>query len=121
LLAWPLDPVQRASHAQAATVQHVRVDRQFWCEQCRTDARRLAARWGRSPRSPGAARLALWVGLVVQPPSTRLLVLYAGAVLAVYRIGRRLVEEVVFGVMRIRNKAGVHEPQPGAPEDGKSG
>lgn len=92
------------------------LDRMFWCEECRTAARRLAARFGRIGALAGAAAVALWVGLVVQPPSVRLQILYAVAVLAVYRIGRRLAEEVVYGAMRIRNRqgAGVAGAQGGA-------
>ena len=33
-------------------------------------------------------------------------ILYAVAILAVYRIGRRLAEEVVYGTLRIANQQG---------------
>ena len=62
------------------------LDRMFWCEECRTTARRLAARWGRIGALAGAALVAVWVGIGVRPPSVRLQILYAVAVLAVYRI-----------------------------------
>ena|SRR5690606_868169 len=99
-----------AAEVQCRRCQRLRpfadLDRQFWCEECRTSARRFAARWGRIGALAGAAGLAVWVGLVVRPPSVRLQILYAVAVLAVYRIGRRLVQELVFGAMRIRNRQG---------------
>jgi len=82
-------------------------DRMFWCEECRASARRQAARWGRIGALAGAAAMAIWIGLGVRPPSVRLQILYAVAILALYRIGRRLAEEVVYGVARIRNRPGV--------------
>ncbi|HEY8468950.1 MAG TPA: hypothetical protein VIL18_04875 [Longimicrobiales bacterium] len=82
------------------------LDRIFWCEDCRVAARRFAARWGRIAALGGAIVVTLWIALVVQPSSVRLLILYAVAILAVYRIGRRLAEEVVYGALRIRNQQG---------------
>jgi hypothetical protein len=82
------------------------LDRSFWCEECRVAARRFAARWGRIGALAGAVLVVLWVALGVRPSSVRLQILYAVAILAVYRIGRRLAEEVVYGAMRIRNVQG---------------
>jgi hypothetical protein len=82
------------------------LDRMFWCEECRVAARRVAARWGRICALAGAAAVAVWIGLGVRPPSVRLQILYAAAVLVLYRIGRRLAEELVYGVARIRNQRG---------------
>ncbi|HEX7091862.1 MAG TPA: hypothetical protein VF192_17220 [Longimicrobiales bacterium] len=95
------------------------LDRMFWCEECRTAARRLAARFGRIGALAGAVAVALWVGLVVQPASVRLQILYAVAVLVVYRIGRRLAEEVVYGAMRIRNREGARATEGKAPPESR--
>ena len=82
------------------------LDRIFWCEECRVAARRFAARWGRIGALAGAIAVALWIALGVQPSSVRMQILYAVAILAVYRIGRRLAEEVVYGTLRIANQQG---------------
>jgi len=108
-------PFRFRASAEAAEVQCRRclrlrpfadLDRMFWCEECRTAARRQAARWGRIGALAGAVLVAVWIGVGVQPPSVRLQILYAVALLALYRIGRRLAEEVVYGAMRIRNRQG---------------
>lgn len=79
------------------------LDRQLWCEACRAAARRTASNWGRLIGLALAAALAIWVGLVVGP-SDMLLVLWAAVIIFAYRILSRLGQELIFGIIRIRNR-----------------
>lgn len=81
------------------------LDRILWCEECVTAERRRAAWWGRGVAVGAAGLLALWIALVIRPgPEFR--ILWALVLIVAYTLGARLVHELFFGIVRVRNRAG---------------
>lgn len=77
------------------------LDRYFWCDECRKEARAVATRWGRIIGLVGTLALAIYVGQSLAP-SGRWLIAWAAVILVTYRILGRLGREMIFSVMRIR-------------------
>lgn len=88
------------------------LDRILWCEECVTAERRRAAWWGRGLAVGAVGLLALWIALVIRPgPEFR--ILWALVLIVAYALGARLAHELVFGIARVRNRAGARAGQSG--------
>jgi hypothetical protein len=82
------------------------LDRSLWCDDCRLAARRRAAWIGRAAGFAAAVLLSFWIAIDVQPaPEFR--ILWALVVIVAFYLLSRLGPELAFGVMRVRNVAGV--------------
>lgn len=81
------------------------LDRILWCEQCVQAERRRAAWWGRGIALLGAGLLALWIALSVRPGS-EFRILWALVLVVAYGLFARLAHELVYGVIRVRNRPG---------------
>jgi hypothetical protein len=88
------------------------MDRLLWCEECREAARQRSALWGWGAGLVLAAILALWIWLVVQP-SDLVMGGWIATVVAALWIGARVGREVVYGVLRFKNRKAVEAVPPG--------
>lgn len=93
------------------------MDRLLWCRECRRAARLRATRRGWAVGVAGAAALAAWIGLVVQP-SDLVLGGWLATLVAAAWIGARVAREVFFGVERFRNRRAAEAVPPALPADG---
>ena len=98
------------------------VDRLLWCDECKEAARQRAAAWGWGVGAVVAASLAAVVWGIIEPE-----VIVGGwvaAVLAAFYLVARASREIIYGVMRIRNRPAVEaepaDPADSEPEDGRS-
>jgi hypothetical protein len=106
----------------------VEVDRLLWCETCRERARARAARQGWLVGLAGAALLAAWIWIVVEP-SDLVLGGWIGTVVAAAWIGSKVAREILYGVERFRNRRAADAappqdrlgPEPPVDEGGGSG
>lgn len=79
------------------------LDRMLWCEECVATERRRAAWWGRGLALLAAVVFALWIALDVRPgPDFR--ILWAVLLIFAYYLLARLGRELVYGVIRVRNR-----------------
>jgi hypothetical protein len=81
------------------------VDRLFWCDRCVARAGAVAQRWALAAGALVATLLAAWIWFV-QRPSDLVLGGWIGVVPASGYLGYRIVREVTYGSMRIRNRPG---------------
>lgn len=93
------------------------LDRLFWCSECREKARERAKRkswvWG----AGAAALVALYIWGVVRP-SSMILGAWIATVVAALWLVARIAREVLYGVMRYRNRRAVEATPPTeAPDD----
>jgi hypothetical protein len=79
------------------------LDRQLWCEECRRAERRRAGHWGRGLAFAAAVLLSFWIAIVIQP-SREFLLLWALVIVVAFYLGSRLGQELVFGIIRVRNE-----------------
>ena len=84
------------------------LDRILWCEDCVRAERKRAARWGRGLAFAAATLLGLWIAVTIRP-SGEFRYLYALVIVVAFVLGSRLGTELVFGVVRVRNRPGVRE------------
>lgn len=92
------------------------VDRILWCEDCVAAERRRAAWWGRGIAFVAVALLALWIALGIRPgPDFR--ILWALVLIVAYVLGARLAHELVYGVIRVRNRPGARSADVPAPDE----
>lgn len=92
------------------TREAAEVDRLLWCEECKEAGRRRAGAWGWAVGAVVAATLASVVWLVIEPE-----VIVGGwvaAVLAAFYLTARASREIIFGVMRVRNRQAVEAAPP---------
>jgi hypothetical protein len=96
------------------------VDRLLWCEACRARARARAARLGWLAGLAGAALLAAWIWLVIEPTD---LVLggWIATVVAAAWIGSKVARELAYGAMRFRNRRAVDAVPPAESGDPRPG
>lgn len=96
------------------------MDRLLWCRECRLAARARASRRGWAVGIAGAAALAAWIWLVVEPTD---LVIggWLATVVAAAWIGARVAREVFFGVERFRNRRATDAVPPDGPPSGAPG
>ena len=87
------------------------LDRLFWCRECRESARKRASLWGWVVGGVSAALLALYIWLVIRP-STLIIGGWVATVGACLWLMSRIGREVVFGVMRFRNRRAVEARPP---------
>lgn len=90
------------------------LDRLLWCERCRNESRRQATLLGYGVGALIATLLALWIWLVVQP-SDLVLGGWIATVVAALWVGARVSREVIYGIMRFRNRRAAHATPPAAP------
>lgn len=97
------------------------LDRLLWCERCREESRRRANALGYGVGAVLAAVLALWIWLVVEP-SDLVLGGWIATVVATLWVGARVSREVIYGIIRFRNRRAAQAVPPSAPpEDSTSG
>lgn len=85
------------------------LDRILWCEDCVGAERKRAAWWGSGLAVIAVALLALWIALRVRPgPDFRFL--WALVLIVAYVLGARLAHELVYGIVRIRNRPAARAP-----------
>ena len=89
------------------------LDRILWCEDCVRLERKRAARWGRGLGLGAATLLGIWIALAIGP-SGSFRYLYALVLVVALYLGARLATELVYGIVRVRNRPGARE---GAYED----
>lgn len=82
------------------------LDRTLWCDDCRLAERRRAAWIGRAAAFVGAVALSLWIAIQIQP-SDQFLVLWALVIIVAFYLFSRLGQELVYGVIRVRDVPGV--------------
>lgn len=96
------------------------LDRILWCEKCQESERRRAGWIGRGVGLAMAVVLSFWIAVRVQP-SQEFLVIWALVVLVAFYLLSRLGQELVYGVVRIRNvpsaRAGDHEAGEGGDDE----
>lgn len=88
------------------------LDRILWCEACVAAERRRAAWWGRGLTVGAVGLLALWIALVIRP-GQQFRILWALVLIVAYALGARLAHELVFGIARVRNRAGARADRAG--------
>ena len=81
------------------------LDGMLWCEDCLAAERRRARRWGWGLALGAVALLALWIALTIRP-SDQFRYLWAIVLIVALALALRLAQELVFGVVRIRNRPG---------------
>ena len=97
------------------------LDRLFWCHRCREKARERAKRKGWIWGGAAAAFLAVYIWLVIEPSSLILGGWIATVVAALWLVSR-IAREILFGIMRYRNRrAGEATPPTGPPESESGG
>ena len=87
------------------------LDGQLWCEECVEAEKRRAALWGRGLAFAAATVLGIWIALAIGPAG-QFRYLYAFVVVVAFVLGARLATELVFGIVRVRNRPGVRAPGP---------
>jgi hypothetical protein len=97
---------------QASTVDDL--DRMLWCEECRRAERRRAGWLGRAFGFAAAVALSFWIAIVIGP-SDEFRVLWALVVIVAFYLLSRLGQELVYGVLRVRNEPGARAPQADRP------
>lgn len=85
------------------------LDRLLWCEDCVAAERGRTAWWGRGIALLTAGLLALWIALEIRP-GDRFLLLWALVLVVAYGLIARLAHELVYGIMRVRNRPGARAP-----------
>lgn len=89
------------------------LDRMLWCDACRHNARERAGWWGWLGGVLIGAGVALYIWLGIQP--TALVGGWIGIVFAATWLGRKVVQEIAYGVMRVRNARAVEAIPPELP------
>lgn len=92
------------------------LDRLFWCDVCREQARRRSARSSRLVAAVVTGLLAAWTFLWVAPAQDMVPV-WLVILLAVYYLTYRITREVGYGAMRFRNRGAVEAVPPDAPTE----
>jgi hypothetical protein len=93
------------------------LDRTLWCDDCRLAERRRAAWWGRAAGFAGAVALSLWIAIRIQP-SDQFLILWATVVIVAFYLFSRLGQELIYGVIRVRNVPATRADDDAFPEPG---
>jgi hypothetical protein len=86
---------------------------------CRAERRR-AGWWGRALGFAAAVALSFWIAIVIQP-SDEFRVLWALVVIVAFYLLSRLGQELVFGMLRVRNVPGARAAGRGKDRPGGSG
>lgn len=86
------------------------LDRLMWCASCVTRAKARAARIGWLSGGGLAAALALYIHFGIQPDYALIPAGWAATLAVAFYLGGRVVRELSYGVMRIRNRAAVEAP-----------
>jgi hypothetical protein len=89
------------------------LDRMLWCEECQVAERRRAGWLGRALGFAAAVALSVWIAIRKQP-SEDFLILWALVVIVALYLLSRLGQELVFGIIRVRNVAGARAADDGA-------
>ena len=84
------------------------LDRILWCEDCVVAERKRAGRWGRRLALAAATLLGIWIAVALRP-ADEFRYLYALVIVVAFVLGTRLGTELVYGVIRVRNRPGVRE------------
>lgn len=85
------------------------LDRLLWCEECVAAERRRAAWRGRALALLAAGVLALWIAIAIRPgPDFR--ILWALVLIVAYALFARLAHELMYGIVRVRNRPGGGKP-----------
>lgn len=93
------------------------LDRILWCEECVTAERKRAGRWGRGLAFAAATLLGVWIAAALRP-ADEFRYLYALVIVVAFVLGSRLGTELVYGIVRVRNRPGAREETyPPGPED----
>jgi hypothetical protein len=87
------------------------LDRTLWCDQCRLAERRRAGWLGRALAFAAAIALSFWIAIAVQP-SEDFMILWALVVIVAFYLLSRLGQELVYGIIRIRNVPGARADRP---------
>lgn len=89
------------------------LDRILWCDDCRHSARNRAGWWGWLGGLGFGLGVAAYVWLIIRPTD---LVIggWVGTLVAAIWIGQKIVRELVYGVMRVRNSRAVDAVPPTA-------
>lgn len=86
------------------------LDRMIWCEECQLAERRRAGWLGRALGFAAAVALSFWIAIRIQP-SQEFLILWALVVVVALYLLSRLGQELVFGIIRVRNVPGARADQ----------
>lgn len=78
----------------------------LWCDQCQLAERRRAGWLGRALGFAAAIALTFWIAIDVQP-AAEFRILWALVVLVAFYLLSRLGQELVYGIIRVRNVPGV--------------
>jgi len=99
----------------------MQVDRLLWCDRCVARARDRAGWWGWLGGLVFGAGVALYIWTFVRP-SDLVVGGWLATVVAAVWIGAKVVREIVYGAMRLRNARAVEAEPPSqtAPDDGSS-
>ena len=85
------------------------LDGLLWCEECDAAERKRAALWGRGLAFAAATILGIWIAVAIGP-SGQFRYLYAFVVVVAFVLGARLATELVYGILRVRNRPGARAP-----------
>lgn len=104
-MPYPEDDAVRCQRCHRVTPGD-ELDGMLWCEECVAAERRRARRWGRGLGIGAVALLALWIALAIRP-GDQFRYLWAIVLIVALGLTVRLARELVFGVVRVRNRPGV--------------